>query len=295
MYNKIEENFQDNEVYIKVSSPEKKSATVDLYNSIRSRNIKSLQAAINNGADVKAILCIEKQKISPFAYLFTHGVLNKEGNGNAVDLNNNNGIIIRMLSMLINSGFDPLYEKPLSFIDYSARETAAGHYLITASLNALEKTPLKLKDFCDDKNNKWIMYAIENENNTMLSQFLKVCPFNDSNLPWLFDQDGSQQSMLIKALDTSNREIVNTMMNGLSDKNVNSVTAGNNFTLLDEILVSIDNLPSGRIELYTQVAQDLINKGAIIKEDRKYGSIAEKIILENKTNKTINPMLKNYF
>lgn len=295
MFNKIEESFKDNEVYIKVNSPEKKSATVDLYNSIRSRNIKALQIAINNGADSKAVLCINKQNISPFAYVFTHGTLNKEGNSNAVDLNNNNGIIIRMLAMLVNSGFDPLYEKPLSFVDYNERETAAGNYLITSSLNALEKTPLKLKDFCDNKSNKWLMYAIENENSAILSQFLKLCPLNDSNLPWLFDQDGSQQSMLVKALDTNNEKIVNTIMNGLNKKNVNSTAIGDDFTLLDEILGSIDNLPQGRLSLYTQTAQHLINLGAVIKEDQKYGVIAEKIILENKTNKTINPMLKNYF
>lgn len=295
MSNTTEENFEENNNYIEVSTSKKKSATVDLYNSIRSRNVKSLQKAINDGADKQAILHIGNKIISPFAYIFTHGTLSREGERKVVDLDNNNGILIRMMTMLINSGFDPIYKTPLSFINYEDRETSAGKFLIDSSLKVLSKTPESLKDYADNKGNKWLMYAIQNKENALLSQFFKSLPQNDSGLPWVFDQDGSQQSMLIKALETSDKEIFNIIIADLTSENIDCTVNGDGFTLLDEILVSIDNLPRGKIASYTEAAQTLINLGAKVKEDRKYGVVAEKVILENKTNKNISPILKNSF
>lgn len=295
MTQKIEHDFEDNEIFVKTKKYEDKEKTVNLFNAIRSRNLRLISQSIHNGADIHAVFSKDKAEIPAIGYIFTHGTLSSEGKRNAVDLDKENNIIIKMMAMLINEGLNPLDKSPLSFLDYEDRETLTGEYLIKKSLEFIEKNIELLGQDADDKGNKWLMYAINQEKEEMLSDFIKNSPIGENNLPWAFAVDESQQSMFIKALDTKNDNIINLFMSSINSSNVNSVIDNEDFSLLDEVLTSIDNIPSGSQPKYFKAVNDLLEKGAEIKKNQYYGSIAQKIVLENKTNKSPNKILKNSF
>lgn len=274
--NYIENDFEENEVFVKVSNILKKEATVDLFNAIRARNVKWVERAIAEGADVHAQRHFEQNNKTGgvLDYLLVYGVIQREQKDKEADLNKQNGVLNTIFELLINNGVNPLafestYEHLKGYDD-----TYIGRKFIEVGLNAINENV--------DNNSiniaEWIKNAIIHQRVEVIDKIQDK--FKDKmNITFLTDE--TESSMLSYAIDTRNMEIITKLLSNVNENNVNkSISLVEHYSLLSETLHSVGNDSESKIPFYKFVAKDLLQKGAVLDSKQNFGAFGEKFLLE---------------
>ena len=261
-----------------VLSPE----TTDMFNAIKSMDINAFVKAVEH-ADINAVDGDNKNALT--ILLTTKDY--EDNNEKYKDFDKTSGKMIRIYKKLIEKNINLLSNSPLNFVEPELFETHLVSLIIKDSLNALRKSPMFLDHYFNDKGDKWLFIAIKEKDIDLLKEFIKETKSSPA-----FILDSTDKSALIEAIDTRNMDIIDLFLSGINENNVNFYPF-ENFSLIDEVLLNAGNDSISKMPYYQKVVDDLLNKGAKLNENIKYGKCAEALILQNKIKEKPIPLLNN--
>lgn len=283
-----------NEVYL---SNENKS-TINLFNSILKRDIKSLEASINDGANLLAERPLSEKDstpIAPISYLFLYGSLDDSKEAKDKDLNKKNGFLVRAFNLLINNKADLITNNTIEVIPED------NHLYEIFLKEAFTQLKNNLNVIKDDKSAYWLRALLKEKNEDILFNFFEKYPLQDNGAPWAFKLDVSDESLLSLSIQTRNVKIIDLFLKDINEQNVDIDPYTFNshhftlpekpFTLLDEVLFSYNNDSDSKNEFYKKVITDLLSKNGKIHQ-YDYGAKANKLILEFDIEKNKNEVNK---
>jgi len=283
-----------NEVYL---SNENKS-TINLFNSILRRDIKSLESSINEGANLLAERPLSEKDstpIAPISYLFLYGALDDSKEDKDKDLNKKNGFLVRAFNLLVNNKADLITNNTIEVIPED------NHLYEIFLKEAFTQLKNNLDVIKDDKSAYWLRALLKEKNEEILFDFFKKYPLQDNGAPWAFKLDVSDESLLSLSIQTRNVKIIGLFLRDINEQNVDIDPYTFNshhftlpekpFTLLDEVLFSYNNDSDSKNEFYKKVITDLLSKNGKIHQ-YDYGAKANKLILEFDIEKNKNEVHK---
>lgn len=283
-----------NEVYL---SNENKS-TINLFNSILKRDIKSLEASINDGANLLAERPLSEKDstpIAPISYLFLYGALDDTKDIKDKDLNKKNGFLVRAFNLLVNNKADLITNNTIEVIPED------NHLYEIFLKEAFTQLKNNLDVIKDDKSAYWLRALLKEKNEDILFNFFEKYPLQDNGAPWAFKLDVSDESLLSLSIQTRNVKIIDLFLKDINEQNVDIDPYTFNshhftlpekpFTLLDEVLFSYNNDSDSKNEFYKKVITDLLSKNGKIHQ-YDYGAKANKLILEFDIEKNKNEVNK---
>lgn len=283
-----------NEVYL---SNENKS-TINLFNSILKRDIKSLEASINDGANLLAERPLSEKDstpIAPISYLFLYGALDDAKEIKDKDLNKKNGFLVRAFNLLVNNKADLITNNTIEVIPED------NHLYEIFLKEAFAQLKNNLNVIKDDKSAYWLRALLKEKNEEILFDFFEKYPLQDNGAPWAFKLDVSDESLLSLSIQTRNVKIIDLFLNDINEQNVDIDPYTFNshhftlpekpFTLLDEVLFSYNNDSDSKNEFYKKVITDLLSKNGKIHQ-YDYGAKANKLIIEFDIEKNKNEVNK---
>jgi len=283
-----------NEVYL---SNENKS-TINLFNSILKRDIKSLEASINDGANLLAERPLSEKDstpIAPISYLFLYGALDDTKEIKDKDLNKKNGFLVRAFNLLVNNKADLITNNTIEVIPED------NHLYEIFLKEAFAQLKNNLNVIKDDKSAYWLRALLKEKNEEILFDFFEKYPLQDNGAPWAFKLDVSDESLLSLSIQTRNVKIIDLFLNDINEQNVDIDPYTFNshhftlpekpFTLLDEVLFSYNNDSDSKNEFYKKVITDLLSKNGKIHQ-YDYGAKANKLIIEFDIEKNKNEVNK---
>lgn len=283
-----------NEVYL---SNENKS-TINLFNSILKRDIKSLEASINDGANLLAERPLSEKDstpIAPISYLFLYGALDDTKEIKDKDLNKKNGFLVRAFNLLVNNKADLITNNTIEVIPED------NHLYEIFLKEAFAQLKNNLNVIKDDKSAYWLRALLKEKNEEILFDFFEKYPLQDNGAPWAFKLDVSDESLLSLSIQTRNVKIIDLFLNDINEQNVDVDPYTFNshhftlpekpFTLLDEVLFSYNNDSDSKNEFYKKVITDLLSKNGKIHQ-YDYGAKANKLIIEFDIEKNKNEVNK---
>lgn len=283
-----------NEVYL---SNENKS-TINLFNSILKRDIKSLEASINDGANFLAERPLSEKDstpIAPISYLFLYGALDDTKEIKDKDLNKKNGFLVRAFNLLVNNKADLITNNTIEVIPED------NHLYEIFLKEAFAQLKNNLNVIKDDKSAYWLRALLKEKNEEILFDFFEKYPLQDNGAPWAFKLDVSDESLLSLSIQTRNVKIIDLFLNDINEQNVDIDPYTFNshhftlpekpFTLLDEVLFSYNNDSDSKNEFYKKVITDLLSKNGKIHQ-YDYGAKANKLIIEFDIEKNKNEVNK---
>lgn len=283
-----------NEVYL---SNENKS-TINLFNSILRRDIKSLESSINEGANLLAERPLSEKDstpIAPISYLFLYGTLDDSKEAKDKDLNKKNGFLVRAFNLLVNNKADLITNNTIEVVPED------NHLYEIFLKEAFTQLKNNLNVIKDDKSAYWLRALLKEKSEDILFNFFEKYPLQDNGAPWAFKLDVSDESLLSLSIQTRNVKIIDLFLKDINEQNVDIDPYTFNshhftlpekpFTLLDEVLFSYNNDSDSKNEFYKKVITDLLSKNGKIHQ-YDYGAKANKLILEFDIEKNKNEVNK---
>lgn len=256
--------------------------TIEMFNAIKSMNINAFLKAVEH-ADINAVDCENKNALSILLTAKNYDD-NKE---KYKDYDKTSGKMIRIYKKLIEKNINLLSNSPLNFVEPELFETHLVSLIIKDSLNYLRKDPILLDHYFNDKGDKWLFIVIKEKDVDLLEAFIKEKKSSPA-----FILDSTDKSALLEAIDTRNTNIIDLFLSGINESNVNFYPF-ENFSLIDEVLLNAGNDSISKMPYYQKVVDDLLNKGAKLNENIKYGKCAEALILQNKIKEKPIQLLNN--
>lgn len=256
--------------------------TIKMFNAIKSMDVTAFSKAVES-ADINAVNNENKNAIS----LLLTAKKYEDTNEKYKDFDKMSGKLMRMYKKLTEKNINILINSPLNVVEPELFETRLVSLIVKDSLIALRKNPMLLDNCFNNKGDKWLFIAIREKDVDLLKNFI-----NEKEPAPAFILDSTEKSALVEAIDTRNMDIIDLFLSGINEINVNSYPV-KNFSLIDEVLLNAGNDSVSKIPYYQKVVDDLLNKGAKLNENIKYGKCAEALILQNKIKEKPVQLLKN--